>query len=519
MEKKENLLKKIHLKDYTNQLEKVLEKKSFSLQTKNLLLSMVYKIENAYPDYQKTKVEVYDKGDFLEDVIGIIENNCQEIELVKNLSEEQNSLGIEKYLLDKEKGKIMALGNELTLLKAILELGQEPLCLPEEESLLQKPISSFLNLGSKMHEVEVIRDFNGWSWDVILKEIPEIELNLAFQNFVYLLGYEFIWQWMQNESGLADYLMLAQEKLAQEFGVEKAKKAIFLFCKLSIEMLAKKDKEQKKLWKKLKKENKEELERLNHKKEYLEEVTNKKKELTKEIEKIDKMVNNKELLQKEYEERNAKLPNKEKIFSIRHFINKLEIERQDLVDEMKQYNVLIDPKGYVTRKEKISKKAEFYSILDIEGKKDTREGLLELCLLFLSCLQIKIAKAQTKQEIIVYFYVLRYYRFLPFDSEYTLLKEIEKLQESFEKTIRILLEKAYKLDIIEKITDEPEINYQIIRNLFDSKMIDLNHTVIETRVEEGKLFASYYDTNILETTAQIQSSKTVKLKKKTKLFV
>ena len=47
MERKaDKLLRKMHIKDYTNSLEKVLERKYFSIDTKNLLLSMLYKIEN-----------------------------------------------------------------------------------------------------------------------------------------------------------------------------------------------------------------------------------------------------------------------------------------------------------------------------------------------------------------------------------------------------------------------------------------------------------------------------------------
>ncbi len=47
MEKKDNFLSKISLIDYTNKLEKVLDKKNFSVDAKNLLLSMLYKIENS----------------------------------------------------------------------------------------------------------------------------------------------------------------------------------------------------------------------------------------------------------------------------------------------------------------------------------------------------------------------------------------------------------------------------------------------------------------------------------------
>ena len=50
-------------------------------------------------------------------------------------------------------------------------------------------------------------------------------------------------------------------------------------------------------------------------------------------------------------------------------------------------------------------------------------------------------------------------------------------------------------------------------------MIDLNNMVIETKVEDGKLFIEYYDTNILENQIELYSDKTIKLNKKTKLFI
>ena len=511
MEKK---IKKIHLKDYTNRLEKVLEKKAFSLQSKNLLLSMFYKIENAYNDYEKTKVEVYDKGEFLDYLTNIIETKCNEIEIVKFEEAEK----INNYAINKETGKITTLGNEFYILNAIIELNQKTLCVPAEEEMLKEPISYFLNTGIRMHQTEIIRDFNGWSWDIVQKEITNIELNLIFQTFIYLIGYNTILDWIKNESPLVDYLILNYENLKQQYGEEKAKKIISLFCKFSIETYTKNNKEQKNIWENYKKENTLELEKLNDKTSYLDEITKQKKKYTKQIEKIDKVLNNKEELQKEYEKRNEKLPNKEKIFSIRHLINKLEIERQEYVDKIKECNILIEPKGYVARKDEVNRKVEFLNKLNLNGK-DTRKNLLELCILFLSCMQIKIAKEQNRQELILYFYILRYYRFLIFEKEGTLLKDIEKLEPSFEKTIILLLEKAQKLNIIDNITLDEDINYQIIHKLFDTKMIDLNNIVIETKVEEGKLFATYYDTNIIENTYEIYSNKTVKLKKKVKLFM
>ena len=43
------------LKNYDNELEQILEKKEFSSDIKNLLLSMFYKIEISYKDYKIVK--------------------------------------------------------------------------------------------------------------------------------------------------------------------------------------------------------------------------------------------------------------------------------------------------------------------------------------------------------------------------------------------------------------------------------------------------------------------------------
>ena len=66
MEKSKILSKlNIDIKDYNNELEKILENKLFSYDVKNLLLSMLYKIENAYKDYEKVKVEVPSKREYI----------------------------------------------------------------------------------------------------------------------------------------------------------------------------------------------------------------------------------------------------------------------------------------------------------------------------------------------------------------------------------------------------------------------------------------------------------------------
>ena len=84
MQKKtDKLFDKIVKKDYNNELEKVLEKKAFDENTKSLLLSILYKIETAYKDYEKVKVEVEEKEDFIQGIINSIKENCLVIKVVK----------------------------------------------------------------------------------------------------------------------------------------------------------------------------------------------------------------------------------------------------------------------------------------------------------------------------------------------------------------------------------------------------------------------------------------------------
>ena len=93
---KQKLISKLNIKDYNNQLEKILSKKDFSEEIKNLLLSMLYKIENAYDDYSLVKGGTKTKKETLEEIINIIENDCEKIEIVKT---KESILFQEKHLL------------------------------------------------------------------------------------------------------------------------------------------------------------------------------------------------------------------------------------------------------------------------------------------------------------------------------------------------------------------------------------------------------------------------------------
>ena len=57
--KKQSFMEKLVKKDYNNELEKKLEQKTFEENVQSNLLSILYKIETAYKDYETVKREPF----------------------------------------------------------------------------------------------------------------------------------------------------------------------------------------------------------------------------------------------------------------------------------------------------------------------------------------------------------------------------------------------------------------------------------------------------------------------------
>ena len=183
------LLAKLNIRDYNNELEKILEHKLYSYDVKNLLLSMLYKIENAYKDYETVKVEVLSKKEYIENILRIIKEKALKIFLVKSGTEEWEEFEKDslKYKIDKLNGEITCIQNELAILTALLKLDEQDDNYMIKD-YIEKPINTMINQGKLRAGTEVIRDFNGWSWDIITKEIKDIEYNFIYQTIILLNG-------------------------------------------------------------------------------------------------------------------------------------------------------------------------------------------------------------------------------------------------------------------------------------------------------------------------------------------
>lgn len=551
---KEDIFSKINLKDYNNILENVLEQKAFSEDVKNLLLSMLYKIENGYEDYKTIKVNVSSKKNYVKKIIEVIKEECKEIKLVKPLSDESKVLEEKNvnYIVEKEKGKITVYPNERMMLEALIELSQKEIELEDEYYLYSLAMKNVLSIGNKMNYVEVIRDFNGWSWDITTSQMESKNINIVYQNLLILLGNHFLQTWIINNEedeeevempnneilrskynenfGMTteemqeekDYVNKMQEILIEKYGKGNAQNFWNQLIKTILAIGSNINKEQKRILLEEKKKVEEHLEKMQDNKKYVEELSKTKKDLTKKIKEIDTILSDEKLLKEEYEKRNSKLANKDKIFSVSHLNIMLEKEREKYLNQIKECNLQMQPKEFVVTKQKLENQKEFYEEIDIKESEKTNEEkqIEELQKYFLKCLEEKIDKAEGKKEITDLIYEIRYYEQLPY-KQYNINKE-SKIEEYVTKVEKQIIKKACVEKVLIRFTQEEELNYKILKNQFQSKIIKLENTIYVLKYKKGILKIEIYDTNIEEETKEIEISEkvelNVKLNKKIKIW-
>ncbi len=491
---KNKILSKLNIRDYNNELEKILENKLFSYDVKNLLLSMLYKIENAYRDYETVKVEVPSKKEFIENILRIIREKALKILLVKPGAPEAKELEQKnvKYKVDKENGEIVCFQNEFVMLTALLKLDQTNANLEIPYDYLEEPLIELINQGRLDSMLEVIRDFNGWSWDIVTKEIGDIKGNFLYQNLLLLNG--------------------------KNANIKKSKKMYNTIIKMSIQKyLANKENEdyiQK--FEEIKKAKKERLELFEHKRDLLDKITEEKKEYTKQIEQIDRILNNNELLKKEYYERNKNLPNKEKIFSVSYLVGILEKERKKLLEGIEECNKIILPKEYVEQKSKLEEETRFLESIQIDIY---RNDIVEICKEFLENVKniIKGINEENKNKLITWIYKIRYYRYIPI-SETESVRDLQELNDLFEEVIRLIIKKLQKFRIWDTFSENQELNYNILKEIFNTKIIYLQSINIQCRFENKVLIVEYYDDTVIDNSLEVHID-SVKIKKKFKLFM
>ena len=512
LQKKKNILEKIVKKDYNNELEEVLENKNFDEHVKSTLLGILYKIEAAYKDLETVKKDVQTKEEYIASIIEIIKNNCDNIKIVKMNNNEKDIPNNKTYIIYKEKKTIVAYPIERKILYALAKISKKDKIIKDEYFLIDETLSELINVGNNINMVEPLRDFNGYSWTTIPQEIESIDHNLIYQDLRILVGHKFLNKWVKSSEFIIDYFYMFKENLENQYGKKNQEKIVELLSKISILLSIKFDKDKYEKILKIKDKIDNEAKEIQDKEKFIEDVTQKKIQITKEIKKIDETINDKELLQKEYVLRNENLSLENKIFSMRVLAKIMIQEKEEKMKKLEELNKILKPQNFIKYRNEIQEKHKYLVVLDtkdIDEKLETSK--LEFQKLFLKMLKINIKKAETKQEVEKIIYDFRYYSLLQYDYK-TKVKDVEKLKEIMSEVSHMIIDKAIEYKVFEKISNDKETNYQILKNIFDVRIIRLEDAYLKITKEKDKYFLQIFDENIFEEKVEIQQPKELEIK-------
>lgn len=504
MAKKEDIFGKLNIKDYNNQLEEVLETKDFSSETKNFLLTILYKIEISYNDYYRVKSLKQTKGEFIEEIIETLRNNCESIELIKPSDERYDKfiLKKEKCIVNREKKTIISLYNEQCLLFAILKL--RDIEYKFNDDIMGDPLRELFDYGSSINAKEVIRDFDGWAWHIETKLIESVECNLVFQNILMLMGDR-----IKAEEQL-------KERLRQIYEKEKAKIIYILICRIALLMYISNHKNEIKKYKEKRLEFKKQLEDMENKAEYLKNITFKRKTVETRIRTIDKCLTDVKYLKREYIKTNKELEEDKKIFSISDFVEQIQLEKNNLLIKLKEYNDKMLPKSYLKEKEILKENLKILEVL--EGKKDIYYYILELQKRFIEGIQEKIVKVKTRSDIMEIIYKIRYYLFLPYKDKQ--IKDVEDIKTGIYKTQEMAYNVACKMNVLNPISVNETINGEVLRTILDTNIIELENIELQFKAENYQIILKIFDEENIEKTIQYDTIEglTARMNKKFRLF-
>ena len=347
------LLKKLSNSNYNNILEKVLDGKDFTANTKSLLLSMLYKLEIAYNDYKTVKVLVGTKDEFLKEIIDTIDKKCVIIKLVEPSSEiGMQMIKNKEQAYIENKVALVCFPTEKSLLVGITMLMDNKFYVKPAYRMINFVTSDFLNLSYSVNIQECIYNFDGWSWNNQFELEYQFLYSILYYNLLNIVDLNFIEEWRKSQNS-EDYIEKLMKILVRKYGEENTKRLILLVYRAFIKILINGYKEETSEILEEGRKIKEAIDYMENKSKYMQDIYDKKKDINTRIKEIEQMMLDKDIMKQKYQELNEKLPLDKQIFSVRRFSAMIKQERENLYNEIKNYNQKLDPKKYLQEKKEL----------------------------------------------------------------------------------------------------------------------------------------------------------------------
>lgn len=507
-------------KDYNYILDKILEEKNFSEDATNLLLNMIYKIEVSYKDYAQIKGVFEKQNDFIDGVIKIISDNCNQLLLVDPKQEEIQMMKKQNVLAltDEKNKKMYVYPTELAVLYGLIDIKPKYFYVPKKYYFMKNELQNVLVQGTVLNYTEVIRNFNGWSWNIDEDANIDHVSNMVYQAIRMLIDEDFLKMWEQDTSPRKDYIQELRNELTEYYGNENSTNFYIAMARL---VLAKNLSKNADNLKADLARSMSAYENMKDKTEYIYRVSEERKRLLAEIERKDFLLNDDKALIAEFNKRNSELPDEKKILNVSVFAEIVQTERKECVKRMNGLNDLVKPTNYTKMKNELYEKIQIMSI--VNDKKSLRDYAILFVREVIKCFAENIEKINSKEEIIDIIYQMRYFKKIRVTKDEK-VEDIDVLHDEVSSILKYVITKGCKERVFNIFCKDIEYNFRIIETALNTAIANYEYADISVEVKDGKLEIVVYDNEVVDKKDEIDFPLTkkdldVKQKKRIPMYV
>lgn len=518
------IFKNIIKNDYIYEIEKTLEKKGITNEIKSLVMDTLFKIEETYPNYKRIKVDVLEKRDYIREIVVALKKvdniyimNMQEKDILKCVTDTKIEKNARGYY------DIQIYHNNLSLLYALQTI------INEEYGINEQPCSSafdkILKIGGIYSNIEILRDFSGWNWNRNKIKNFNIYYDIIYRNLLLILGIDKMIELKKTRQCIhfmKKYLLKKYKNDNVEKLMEILKEIVFVMS----------SEEEKKLEIEANKKIIDMYMAMKDIKKFMQKVNEEKKKNNKLIAEYDKILNSHNVLEREYNEylkaieKSKNEDSSNGSLNIDSIIDILDIEEDDIgkIDKeeiknielfsiqifekrKKVYNKNLElskignPENYVEHKRILEEKIKY--ILDYEkvkGDAKKEEELLENLMIeyqkiVYDMLEDRIEAIYTNEEVIDEIYRQRYIRYQNVLKD-KYIYQISDLYQKMDKILHLIVDKAMKFDVLERVSEEENTNYAAVSPALKTEVLSLEE--VKVAIYTGKTtLLCIYDGNVL----------------------
>ena len=518
------IFKNIIKNDYIYEIEKTLEKKGITNEIKSLVMDTLFKIEETYPNYKRIKVDVLEKKDYIREIVvalkkvdNIYTMNMQEKDILKCVTDTKIEKNARGYY------DIQIYHNNLSLLYALQTI------INEEYGINGQPCSSafdkILKIGGIYSNIEILRDFSGWNWNRNKIKNFNIYYDIIYKNLLLILGIDKMIELKKTRQCIhfmKKYLLKKYKNDNVEKLMEILKEIVFVMS----------SEEEKRLEIEANKKIIDMYMAMKDIKKFMQKVNEEKKKNNKLIAEYDKILNSHNVLEREYneylkaieksknednsngslnidsiidildiEEDNIGKVYKEEIKNIELFSIQIFEKRKKVYNKNLELSKIGNPENYVEHKRILEEKIKY--ILDYEkvkGDAKKEEELLENLMIeyqkiVYDMLEDRIEAIYTNEEVIDEIYRQRYIRYQNVLKD-KYIYQISDLYQKMDKILYLIVAKAMKFDVLERVSEEENTNYAAVSPALKTEVLSLEE--VKVAIYTGKItLLCIYDGNVL----------------------